>query len=227
MSTLHSSTRAMQLKSDFIPLTVIQLTSINLEQIHQQLKDILKQAPQYFSDTPVVIDVSTLTNAADLNLSVLCKQLKQHRLLPIGIRGIPDSEKKHAESNGLKLLCHTPAKKHTTMHHRSSTKFVKQAIRSGRQLYAQNTDLIILGSVNPGAECMADGNIHIYGTLRGRALAGVNGNPETHIFCQRLEAELIAIAGYYLVKENISVTSPRAAMQHIYLESKQLTIEGI
>jgi len=84
-----------------------------------------------------------------------------------------------------------------------STMVVKQTIRSGRQVYAPGSDLIIIGSVSAGAEILADGNIHVYGTLRGRALAGVRGDQSTSIFCHSLQAELISIAGIYLISEDI------------------------
>jgi len=80
---------------------------------------------------------------------------------------------------------------------------VKQAIRSGRQIYAPNGDLIIIGSVSAGAEILADGNIHIYGTLRGRALAGIKGNTDATIFCYNLQAELVSIAGIYKLSDDM------------------------
>lgn len=80
---------------------------------------------------------------------------------------------------------------------------VKQNIRSGRQIYAPNGDLIIIGSVSAGAEVLADGNIHIYGTLRGRALAGIKGNTEAAVFCHKLQAELVSIAGIYKLSDDM------------------------
>ena len=76
------------------------------------------------------------------------------------------------------------------------TKIIEQPVRSGQQIYAPG-DLIVLSQVSPGAELLAGGHIHVYGPLRGRALAGVNGNPEARIFCHRFEAELISISGQY------------------------------
>ena len=86
---------------------------------------------------------------------------------------------------------------------KTNTVVVDQAVRSGKQIYAKDADLIINSSVSHGAEVLADGNIHIYGTLNGRALAGVQGNTEARIYCKSLNAELIAIAGNYLVSEQI------------------------
>ena len=84
---------------------------------------------------------------------------------------------------------------------------ITQPVRSGQVVYAQNADLVVLAPVNPGAQVIADGHIHIYATLRGRAVAGVQGLLGARIFCQRLEAELVAISGAYLTP----TTSPRRA----------------
>ncbi|PHQ78891.1 MAG: septum site-determining protein MinC [Coxiella sp. (in: Bacteria)] len=100
-------------------------------------------------------------------------------------------------------------------------------VRSGTQVYAKGTDLVALSAINAGAECLADGNIHCYGPLRGRALAGANGNVNAHIFCESLEAELIAIAGHYLTQDQIKVPKIKEPLIHIYLKGDKLQIEGI
>ena len=80
---------------------------------------------------------------------------------------------------------------------------ISEPVRSGQQIYAPNGDLLVLAPVSHGAELLADGHIHIYGPLRGRALAGVTGDTEARIFCQSLEAELISIAGQYKISEDL------------------------
>lgn len=86
---------------------------------------------------------------------------------------------------------------------RLKTKVVTTPIRSGQQIYARNTDLVILNNVGAGAEVIADGNIHIYGIMRGKALAGASGDEDAQIFCQNLEAELLSIAGNYWLNDQI------------------------
>ncbi|MBI5440787.1 MAG: septum site-determining protein MinC, partial [Deltaproteobacteria bacterium] len=86
---------------------------------------------------------------------------------------------------------------------RKSSKVLAQPVRSGQRIYARGADLVVVGAVNPGAEVIADGNVHIYGALRGRALAGAGGDTEARIFCQSLEAELVSIAGTYRVIEDL------------------------
>ena len=80
---------------------------------------------------------------------------------------------------------------------------VRQPVRSGQVIYAQQSDLIVLGSVNPGGEVIADGNVHLYGTARGRVIAGAQGYADAQIFCQRLEAELVGVAGAFMMAEDI------------------------
>lgn len=105
-------------------------------------------------------------------------------------------------------------------------KIVRQTIRSGRQIYAPGGDLVIIGSVSAGAEILADGNIHIYGTLRGRALAGVRGDHNASIFCHSLQSELISIAGIYLLSDDIPDDKIGDSVQ-VYLENEKLQIQAI
>jgi septum site-determining protein MinC len=100
---------------------------------------------------------------------------------------------------------------------------VSEPVRSGTQIYARGSDLVVTAAVSPGAELVADGNIHVYGVLRGRALAGANGDAAARIFCTRLEAELISIAGRYLVSEQLPAGVQSAPVQ-VALVDDQLTI---
>lgn len=106
------------------------------------------------------------------------------------------------------------------------TMVLKTPVRSGQRVYAKSGDLIVLSSVNTGAEVMADGHIHVYGALRGRALAGVKGNVEARIFCHSLEADLIAIAGYYLTNEDLPADKRGRAVQ-ISLSQEHLIIDAL
>ncbi len=107
-----------------------------------------------------------------------------------------------------------------------TAKVVKQAVRSGRQIYARDGDLIIIGSVSAGAEVLADGNIHIYGTLRGRALAGVQGDQSAAIFCHSLQSELVSIAGIYLLSEDIPEDKIGTPVQ-IFMDHERLQIDEL
>ena len=103
---------------------------------------------------------------------------------------------------------------------------VRQPVRGGQVIYAQKTDLIVLAPVNPGAQVIADGHVHIYSTLRGRAMAGAQGLPDARIFCQKLEAELVAIAGAYVMAEEIPRAYRGKAVQ-VLLESGELRLQPL
>jgi septum site-determining protein MinC len=100
---------------------------------------------------------------------------------------------------------------------------IYQPVRSGQQIYAKNADLIILSSVSHGAEIIADGSIHVYGALHGRAIAGAQGDQAARIFCKKLDAELISIAGIYLLSDDFKKHQKEIPLQ-IYLENEKLLI---
>jgi septum site-determining protein MinC len=103
------------------------------------------------------------------------------------------------------------------------TMLVTEPVRSGTQLYARGTDLIVAAAASAGSELVADGNIHVYGALRGRALAGASGDRNARIFCSRLEAELVSIAGHYLVSEQLPADLLGSPVQ-IALVDDRLTV---
>ena len=105
-------------------------------------------------------------------------------------------------------------------------KVINRPVRSGQQVYAEGRDLVITASVSEGAELLADGNIHVYGTLRGRALAGVKGNTGARVFCQSLDAELISIAGQFIMHETVKGECWKKPAQ-VYLEEETLRIEPL
>ncbi len=108
----------------------------------------------------------------------------------------------------------------------SPARLLTQPVRSGRQVYAHGGDLVVMSSISPGAELLADGHIHVYGALRGRALAGVSGDATARIFCRSLEAELVSVAGYWRVREDI----PEALIgkpAQIFLDGDRIAIEPL
>jgi septum site-determining protein MinC len=105
-------------------------------------------------------------------------------------------------------------------------KVVRQHVRAGQRVYARDGDLVVFGSVNPGAEVMADGSIHIYGALRGRAMAGAQGNDLGRIFCQQMHAELVAVAGVYLTSETMD-PGLLGRQAQVSLRDNSLAIEPI
>lgn len=133
-----------------------------------------------------------------------------------------DNNKSSAENTS-----ETPEQAIKTIESTPTTRVIRQPVRSGQRIYHQGGDLILLAAVNAGAEIIADGNIHLYAPLRGRALAGVKGNLQARIFCQHMEAELIAIAGQYRVFENNVPAELSGKPVQIFLEGEKIVIAAL
>lgn len=228
---LNTKHTAFKLKGSFFPLSVLHLINPNIEKVVAQLDDIVQQAPNLLKNAPLIIDLDMLNPATEMpNFNVLNDVLKSYGLIPIGVGHTDEAQAKAAIEGGLAVLPNLPTepvKPNTkTAKTTAESKIINSPIRSGQQIYAKNADLIVLNSVSPGAEILADGHIHVYGALRGRALAGVNGNKNARIFCQLLEAELVSIAGCYMLHEDIDVLQNTQAMQ-IYLQDGHLRIASL
>lgn len=223
-----------QFKASFLPCTILQITHGDLNDLEQQLKIKISKAPHFFNGSPVVIDLEKMTTSNGIDFVRLKQILNTHGLVPIGVRGANLEQQEAAGHEGLPVLAVSKLNitekekvKVEEQPYTSKTKIVTTPIRSGVQVYAKEGDLIVMGAVSPGAELFADGHIHIYGALRGRVLAGVQGNKEAKIFCRSLHAELVSIAGYYLTKEDIQALSLPDGMMQIYLDNEQIRIEAI
>lgn len=214
----QKSEEAFKLKANFFPITVIKFLRCDQRSVTQQLKDIQRAAPNYFHQSPVIIDVTQVKRPPKgLDLAKLSQLLREYQLIPVGVQGLSAAEESSAQALGLALwrpgaanksspevpaenpqpppVTEQPAPSSVARAHTIITK----PVRSGMQVYAKQSHLILLAPVSSGAECIADGDIFCYAPVRGRILAGASGNLQAQIFCQTLEAELIAIAGYYLL----------------------------
>lgn len=221
-----SKTDSFQLKADFLPITTLRLLHRDNDLLQAQLENTVLKAPQYFANAPMIIDFTGLENEqfTQDDIKQICSLMRQYQIQPIAARGLPDQtimpnltmkpkpvpEETHAQAS-----VSVPA-----------TKIITKPVRAGTQIYAKGTDLIILTTVNAGAEVVADGNIHIYGALRGRALAGASGDTNAKIFCQTLDAELIAIAGHYLLNDKMKSHTAGNGMVHVFLDNDVLQIEN-
>lgn len=233
-----TATTSFQFKASFSPCLVFELIRNDIESIKEQLQFTVQKTPQFFNGSPVVIDLEKASALGVPDFRVIKSTLSQHGMIPIGIRSGTTEQQVAAIAADLPLVnigksnqSESPRKSQPTAASsglKNPSKVINQQIRSGMQAYAKDSDLIVLAQVSPGAELMADGHIHVYGTLRGRALAGVHGNTEARIFCRNLEAELVAIAGFYLTREEISLLAiPEGNLIQIYLQDEQLRIEPL
>ncbi|MEN8128941.1 MAG: septum site-determining protein MinC [Pseudomonadota bacterium] len=247
----RQTVKSFELKGEMSMLSVFRLFDTDLINISDQLAHQVSQAPVFFQNMPIIIDLQALFNRDDLpSFSVLTDLLREHGLVPVGVRNANETQYHAARRAGLALLQeqrHTdqqvprPASSEAkpvrstniTDHHepqpretRSQSRLVVRPVRSGQQVSAANGDLVVVAPVSAGSELLADGCIHVYGPLRGRALAGMNGDESARIFCQSLEAELIAIAGHYQINEELA-PGLKGKPAQVWLDNQRLMISPI
>jgi septum site-determining protein MinC len=231
----------LEFKSGSFSIPVLILFTDDLKAIGQQLQEKVNLAPEFFKNSPLIFDVQEL-NKQNLivDMSALVEVIRQSGLLPTGIQGGNAQQNKEA----LALLIPVYSAHSVSSSTSTSTSPQKQKIvvpeppvdtcvatmithpvRSGQRIYASG-DLVVLAQVSAGAEIMAEGNIHVYNTLRGRALAGVQGNVDARIFCSDLQAELISIAGNHKISEDMRDVVSKKPVQ-VYLQGHTLVIKDI
>lgn len=222
-----SKTDSFQLKVDFLPITILRLQNHQTELLQNQLDSIVQKAPNYFTNAPIIVDFTDVDeNAEQFDAKKICAVLRQYQMQPIAARGLKTLDVLPILPDAVKTQSQ-PAKQKEKEPLKITTKVITKAVRAGTQVYAKDADLIVLAPVNAGAEVIADGNIHIYAPLRGRALAGASGDINARIFCKQLEAELISVAGTYLTNEKIKAMSLSKNMVQIFLRENELCIEEV
>lgn len=299
------SNAAVELKGSMFTFLALKLHTSDTDAVDQAIADKVQQAPGFFANTPVVVDLSLIEDDAATDGAALLRIIREHKLVPVvasiskrdcplakqldiplveGGSRQPQTPKKlvtkndetsqtslvkgaaskqpvlagdpadeswdegfHNEDNPDKTSAAEDNDSDTGQETSDSTadvqnaaamsgsevtyivkspKLVSRPVRSGQQVYAGDTDLVVLGSIGPGAEVIAASNIHVYGALRGRALCGVAGNTAARIFCQSLEAELVSVAGNYKVLEEIP-EELRGKPAQIWYGNDKLMIEPL
>jgi septum site-determining protein MinC len=233
-----------------ISLTIMRLFSEDLTAIGNHLRSQIERAPSLFRGAPLAMDLAAL-ESAELDLAGLVELVRGQGIVPVAIRGGDDAMRDIADELNLGVLEWTqetvtepqianqdtaaepqPTQPKTqdptpaTHVEKTPTRLITQPVRSGQHIYARGGDLLVLGTVSAGAEVIADGHIHVYGKLHGRALAGAQGDGEARIFVQSLEAELIAVAGVYMVSEELNEELRGSAVQ-AYLQGENLVLEAL
>lgn len=242
-----TKTQAFKLKGTMPALTMLQLLSDDVAKIEEQLAEHIAQMPQFFLHAPVLLDLSLLEDRP-VDLAKLSAMLKERRLVPIAVRNPTESQKELAIAAGWGILQSTLVRPGRTppppeasppndpapataeqapapspVDQPSGSLTIRTPVRTGQVVYAPNGDLVVVAAVSSGAELIADGNIHVYGPFRGRALAGVHDNPDANIFCMSLEAEFLSIAGRHLTADDIP-DARRGKPARIHLVEDQLVI---
>lgn len=221
-----SASPTFEIKSAQLPLVSLMIKSADWTQLGA---DLLRQygpggeIPDFFDHDALVLDFSHLdASLAVSDLRPLLKQLRACRLMPMALRGASQAWMQAGRSIGLveaepevtrarsrvalpvltETVIQAPVPERVPAPPAPSTMVIDKPLRSGQKIYARGADLVVLAMVNPGAEVAADGNIHVYAPLRGRAMAGASGNVQARIFALNMDPELISIAGIYRTSEH-------------------------
>jgi septum site-determining protein MinC len=236
-------TETFRLRGSNYSLLTLRLLTGDVQAVLPALGDQFRKAPGFLRFAPIAISLDDL-GGEQVDFAALVAGLRALEILPIGVVGGPQLLRAAAAGAGLPTL--RPAGQRETEVEAPSpvaappvamapapvaapapaarTMVVNQNIRAGQRVYAEGSDLVIVGSVNAGAEVLADGNIHIYGALRGRALAGASEDGEARIFAQNFDPELVAISGFYAVREGLTPASIGRGVQ-VRLDGEQLRFD--
>ena len=223
-----------QIRGRSFTAVVLELAGAADQAFYEALDTLLQQAPHFFTNAPFVID---LDKAAGLQLNGdftrLVRELRGRKLSVIGVQNGSMGQNAAALGAGLITLqggrevsAERVAATSSTAEPTPATLLISEPVRSGQRIFADRGDLVVVSSVSSGAELIAQGSIHVYGRLRGRALAGVNGDRTARIFCQSLEAELVAIAGLYRTSDDLG---PAVRQQRVqaFLRDEALCLEPL
>lgn len=208
----------------------------------------LRQAPSFFEEAPLVLDLQNVPDdGRGFDLADTVQRLRTLGFAPVGVQNAGEGHSAQALELG---LCPFPAwrsgrqrpvrdpgpkddaepkrpeRENPPPAPTRPAKLLTQPVRSGQRVYARGGDLVAVAPISSGAELIADGHIHVYGALRGRALAGVGGDESARIFCRNLDAELVSIAGAYRVRDDIDEALIGQAVQ-IFLKNDELVIDPL
>ncbi|MFT3856011.1 MAG: septum site-determining protein MinC [Aquabacterium sp.] len=237
------------LKSASLTLVAFVLKTGSIQALEKAMQERFGDTPDFFSRDPVVIDVTHLASLdADIPFDALIALLTRFKLNPVAIRGGTVKQTAAALEAGLgeapdsagparvetvvqevikEVIREVPVEVKVEVPVATPTMIVDKPLRSGQQIYAKGGDLIVMAVVNHGAEVIADGNIHIYAPLRGKAIAGAKGNTQARIFATCMEPELLSIAGTYRTTDNPLPANVRGKPAQIRLDGERLVFDPI
>ncbi|MEO8802058.1 MAG: septum site-determining protein MinC [Rudaea sp.] len=229
-----------ELKFGQVGIANLRLRVSDAQTLHAEIKRRVKTAPTLFERAPLVLDLGSLATLPDIDATrALLDAVRTAGMLPVGLAyGTPENEQlarqlklplfakfRAAASSGVEKELPAlqaqaaPAASLCSQHH-------DKPVRSGQQIYAQGRDLVLNASVGNGAEVIADGSIHVYGRLSGRAMAGAQGNTNARIYCTDFRAELVSIAGCYRVFEEFPAALRGKPVQ-AWLDGEKLLLAAL
>jgi septum site-determining protein MinC len=208
------SPQAIEFKGIDVALSVLKasLRSADLAALEQVLARIAASSPDFFGHEPTVVDLAELAGAEAPDWTALIALLRRYRIQPVAALAAGLAVVDAAEAP-------PPARKAKAPPAAAATLVVDRPLRSGQQVYARGGDVVLLAMVSAGAEVIADGHIHVYAPLRGRALAGASGNTAARIFTTCFEAELVSVGGIYRTFEPGAAKDLAGKPVHVHLRS--------
>lgn len=225
-----------ELKAGFYTLPTLRVLGSDPDALDVLLAERSRRAPEFFRNLPLVID---LTAMKDLDLgadfAMMIGLVRGYGLVPVGIRGGSSRQQDQAKLMELAVLPPTrvganpesgPRTTKQSPNDSAPSKIVDAPVRSGQRVYAPGGDLVVLGPVSSGAEVLADGHVHAYAPVRGRIMAGVQGDTSARIFCADLNAELLSVAGQYKLSEDVGARFRGRPVQ-VLLEGGALVLRRI
>ena len=248
--TAAQSRTSFDLKSASLPVVAVVLKTTDAAQFAVDLAERVADAPGFFDFDPVLIDLAPVREAEEpIDFAAIAEQLRQQRTLPVAVRGGSPAQMEAARAAGLAAAPDAPPARteapaapvqevvrevirevevvREVPMPGPGTVVVDKPLRSGQQVYARGADLVVMAVVSFGAEVIADGNIHVYAPLRGRAIAGARGNTEARIFSTCLEPQLVSIAGIYRTTETELPADVRGKPAQVRLDGEKLIIEPL
>jgi septum site-determining protein MinC len=238
------------LRSAALTLIAVALKTADLAALAGELESRIGAGTDMFEGDPVAIDLSQVSAAEEtIDFAALTALLRQYRMVPVVVRGGSPDQVAAARGAGLAVAPAAPVKAAGAEPSdvappepaaapeapepvpapavAASTQFVDKPLRSGQRIYAKGGDLVVLAVVSFGAEVIADGNVHVYAPLRGRAIAGALGNTEARIFTACMEAQLISIAGLYRSGDTAVPPELRGKPAQVRLQGEKLVLEEL
>jgi septum site-determining protein MinC len=246
VSKAQASSTVFDLKSATLTLVALVLKTTDWAELERELDERFGNVPDFFDHDPVSIDLTPVCDAAtDIDFAALIALLRRHKMVPVAAKGgsVPQMEAARAaglveapDSTGNAVPARvapaaTPEVMLTEVIREvpvaSAALVVDKPLRSGQQVYARGGDLIVLAVVSFGAEVIADGSIHVYAPLRGRAIAGAKGNTNARIYTTCMEPQLVSIAGFYRTTETELPADVLGKAAQVRLDGERLVVEAL
>ena len=247
VDTAGQARTPLDLKSAQLSVVAMVLKTVDVAAVAAELAARSADDPEFFDNDPVLIDLAAVqAEEQPIDFAALVQLLRSHRTQPVAVRGGNPAQMQAAHAAGLVAAPDMPAARAQPREvirevvrevqvpvevpvpaPAPGALVVDKPLRSGQQVYARGSDLVVLAMVSFGAEVIADGNIHVYAPLRGRAIAGARGDTSARIFSTCLEPQLVSVAGIYRTTETELPADVRGNPAQVRLDGEKLLIEPL